>query len=102
MTRSCQGSDRGFDRDRSREIDVVAPPLVPFLYAELLLRTRQRRGVGRYATGSKGRRIPEERWSEVADRAQREGLRRVARDLGVSHETVRAVVRAVDRAGVVA
>ena len=85
-----------------REIDVVAPPLVPFLYPERVLRARQRRGVARYAVGSKGPRIPLERWPEVAARAKREGLRRVARDPGVSHETARAVVRVVGRVGSVA
>ena len=76
----------------------MAPPLVPFLYPERVLRSRQRRGAGRYAAGAKGPRIPRERWPEVAARAEREGLRTVARELGVSHETVRAVVRAVSRA----
>jgi hypothetical protein len=42
------------------------------------------------------RAIPEERWLEVAARAGREGLRAVARDLGVSHETVRSVLRSVE------
>ena len=82
-----------------REIDVVAPPLVPFLYPERVLRARQRRGIGRYAIGTKGTRIPRERWHEVATRAQRESLRAIARSLGVSHETVRAVVRTVAGSG---
>ena len=89
----------GSDGDRLREIDVVAPPLVPFLYPERLLRARRRAGVGRYAAGAKGRRIPRERWPEVAARAEREGLRTVAREFGVSHETVRSVLRAVTRVG---
>ena len=80
----------------------MAPPLVPFLYPERMLRSRRRRGAGRYAAGAKGTRIPEERWPEVAARAGREGLRSVARDLGVSHETVRSIVRAVESARVVA
>ncbi len=79
-----------------REIDVIAPPLVPFLYPERVLRSRQRRGAGRYAASAKGPRIPRGRWPEVADRARQEGLRAVARDLGVSHETVRAVLRSVE------
>ncbi len=79
-----------------REIDVVAPPLVSFLYPERVLRSRQRRGHGRYAAGAKGPRIPRERWPEVAARAEREGLRAVARELGVSHETVRSVLRSVE------
>ena len=82
-----------------REIDVVAPPLVPFLYPERALRSRRRPGTGRYAVGVKGPRIPRERWPEVAARAEREGLRAVARELGVSHETVRTVLRVVNRAG---
>ena len=78
-----------------REIDVVAPPLVPFLYPERLLHSRRRGGAGRYAAGARGPRIPRDCWPNVASRARREGLRAVARDYGVSHETVRAVVRAV-------
>jgi len=78
-----------------REIDAVAPPLVPFLYAERLLWAQRRTGAGRYAAGTKTPRIPRERWPEVAARAGREGLRAVARDLGVSHETVRSMVRSV-------
>lgn len=80
-----------------REIDAVAPPLVPFLYPERVLRFCRRRGAGRYAAGAKGPSIAEERWAEVASRAEREGLRAVARDLGVSHETVRLVVRSLAR-----
>ena len=88
----------GSDGDRLREIDVVAPPLVPFLYPERVLRSRQLRGLRRYATGAKGPRIPEDQWPEVAGRAKREGLRCVARDIGVSHETVRTVLQTVVRA----
>jgi len=84
-----------------REIDVVSPPLLPFLYPERVLHSRRRAGVGRYAAGAKGSRIPRERWPEVAARAKREGLRAVARDLGVSHETVRAVVRSVSQTDLV-
>ena len=84
----------GSDGSPLREIDVVAPPLVPFLYPERVLRSRHRNGIGRYAVDAKGPRIPRERWPEVAARARREGLRAVARGLGVSHETVRTVVRA--------
>jgi hypothetical protein len=87
----------GSDGDRLREIDVVARPLVPFLYPERVLRSRERRGAGRYAAGTNGPRIPKERWPEVAARARREGLRIVAREFGVSHETVRSVVRVVAR-----
>ncbi len=73
----------------------MAPPLVPLLYPEQLLRSRRRPGIGRYASGAKGPLIPRERWPEVAARAEQEGLRAVARDLGVSHETVRTVVQAI-------
>ena len=75
----------------------MSPPLVPFLHPERLIRARGRRGAGRYAAGTKARAIPEERWPEVAAQAGREGLRAVARDLGVSHETVRSVRRATAR-----
>ena len=71
----------------------MATPLVPFLYPERRLRSRERRGTGRYALGAKPGRIPEERWPEVVARARGKGLRGIARDLGVSHETVRSVLR---------
>ena len=64
----------GSDGDRSREIDAVAPPLVPFLHPDLALRVGQRRGVGRYAPQTKSTRIPRDRWPEVVARAQRESL----------------------------
>lgn len=82
-----------------REIDAVAPPLVPFLYSKHLLGSRNRRGTGRYATGAKPRRIPQDRWPEVVARAKGEGLRSIARDFGVSHETVRAILRVAVAAG---
>jgi hypothetical protein len=73
----------------------VALPLIPFLYPDRLLHSRRRSGIGRYATVAKGPRIPPERWHEVAARAEREGLRRVARGMGVSHETIRVIVTRV-------
>ena len=74
---------------------MVGLPFTPILYPERLLCSRGRSGVGRYAAATKGPLIPRERWQEVADRVQREGLRAVARDFGVSHETVRSVVRVI-------
>ena len=71
---------------------MVDLPLVPFLYSERLLHSQRRSGIGRYAIKGKGLRIPQERWPEVAVRAKHEGLRAVARDFGVSHETVRSTV----------
>ena len=85
----------GSDGDRLREIDVVDVPLIPFFYPERLLHSRRRSGIGRYAVVTKGPRIPREQWTDVAARARCEGLRSVARDLNVSHETVRAVVKRV-------
>ena len=85
----------GSDGDRLREIDVVELPLVPFLFPDRLLCSRRRGEAGRYAVAVKGPRIPREQWPEVAARARREGLRAVARDFGVSHETVRSVVLAI-------
>jgi hypothetical protein len=81
----------GTNGDRLREIDVVALPLIPQLYPDCLLRGRRRSGVGHYATVVKEPRIPRAQWAELAARAEREGLRRVARDFGVSHETVRSI-----------
>ena len=74
---------------------MVALALIPFLYPVRLLQLRQRSEVGRYATDSKGPRIPRERWPEVVTRVQREGLRAVARGFGVSHETVPSLVRVI-------
>jgi hypothetical protein len=44
---------------------------------------------------TKGPLIPRERWTEVAARAEREGLRTVARNLGEFYQTVRSVVRVI-------
>ena len=77
-----------------REIDVVEIPLIPFLYPERVLHSRRRSGVGRYATTAKGPRIPREHWHEIAARAQQQSLRAVAREFGVSHETVRTIAHA--------
>ena len=74
---------------------MVALPLIPFLYSERLLHARRRSGLGRNASLTKGPCIPREQWAEVAARAKCEGLRSVARDLNVSHETVRAVFKRV-------
>ena len=81
------------NRDRLREIDAVAPPLVPFLYPDSVHRSRLRRGAGRYAVGAKPSLIPQEDWPDLVARAQCGSLRSIARDLGVSHETVRTVLR---------
>ena len=85
-----------------REIDVVESPLVPFLYPEREFRSRERRGIGRHAAGAKGPKVPEGDWSLVAARTMREGLRAVAREYGVSRETVRAVLRSATQADSVA
>jgi hypothetical protein len=85
--------------DRLRMIDVVELPLIPFFYPERLLHLHRRSGIGRYTTSAKGPRIPRERWPEVAASVEREGLRSVARSLGVSHETVRAAVKRVRQEG---
>ena len=82
----------GSDGGPLREIDAVSPPLVPYFYPEHVLRSRSRLGVGRYAAGTKPRRIPEDRWLDVVTRARSESLRSIARDYNVSHETVRGVL----------
>lgn len=91
--RCCQGSDDELGGDRLREIDVVELPLIPFLYPERLLHDSRRSGVGRYATAAKGLCIARDEWSRIAARAKREGLRGVAHDPGVSHETVRPIAQ---------
>ncbi len=78
-----------------RKIDVVAPPLMPCLYPNRMLRARRRSVNGRYAASTKSPRIPRERWPEVTVKAQREGLHAVVRDLGVSYEARRSVIRVV-------
>ncbi len=87
----------GSDGDRLLEIDAVLPPCVPFLYPEGAVDKRRRRGAGRYAAGVKGSRIPEELWPAIVVRARQESLRSIALDLGVSHETVRSILRTSDR-----
>lgn len=37
--------------------------------------------------------VPEANWSTLITRAEREGTRRLARDLSISHEAVRAALR---------
>ena len=74
---------------------MVESPLIPFLYPDRLLRSTRRSGVGRYALTAKGPRIPPDQWPYIAARAKREGLRAVARTLGVSHETVRSITNRV-------
>ena len=91
-SRECQVRDRGFDGDRLREIDVVALPLVPSLYHGRLLHLRRRSGIGRFATVAKVSRFPRLQRHDVAARAEREGLRRVVRGMGVPRETVRVIV----------
>ncbi len=94
MTRCC-----GSDGDRLHEIDAVESPFVPILYPEHMLRSCKRRGDGRYAAGTRHGRIPEEQLHQVVTRAESESLRSIARDLGVSHETVRAALRTVSGTG---
>jgi hypothetical protein len=83
------------------EIDVVALPLVPFLYSERHLFAKRRLGIGRYAAVAKGPRIPGDRWQEVDARARAIGLRATAREFGVSHETIRSIAHRIKQRGVV-
>jgi hypothetical protein len=46
--------------------------------------------------------IPYEQWPEIVRRAGQESIRRIARDLGVSHEAVRTALRAAGRADLLA
>jgi hypothetical protein len=75
---------------------------VPFFYPERTLRARQRHGGGRYAAATRAHRIPRDRWPEIIARVEREGLRPIARDLGVSHEAVRTVLVAAGRGDLLA
>jgi len=90
-------SMRGRNRRGSvtRDRDGGAMPLLPFLYPERLLQLRRRSGIGCYALVTEGPRVPKACWSEVAGRAERVGLRSVAREFGVSHETVRSICKCV-------
>ena len=76
------------------EIDAVTPLVVPFLHSDRVLRARLRGASGRDAGGTTRRAIPPERCPKMTARAEREGLRAVARDPGASYETVRSVLRA--------
>ena len=77
----------------------MCAPLVPLLYPAWVLQGQQRAGSGRYARATSRSRIPLEQWAEVAARARTDGLRPVARDLGVSHETIRTIVNRVGERG---
>ena len=88
----CQGRDRGSDGGPVREIDVVEPPLVPFLYPRAAFEITHTRPLQCRP------RLPRQCWPEIAERAQYESLRDLAVEYGVSHETIRAVVRQVTRA----
>ncbi len=83
----CQGRDRGSDGDRVREIDVVAPPLVSFLHPYAVLEAP------RPCAPQHRPRRARDYWPEIAARARYESLRELAAECGVSHETIRAVVR---------
>jgi hypothetical protein len=72
-------------------------PLVPLLYPERILLGRHRSHSGRYSSTVSRSRIPQEHWSEVAERASDKGLRSVAAELGVSHETIRKIVNRVGK-----
>jgi hypothetical protein len=74
---------------------VVHSPLIPFLYPERVLRGRHRRGTGRYAPATRQPQLSPELWPEIAARARHESLRDLAAAYGVSHETIRAIVRRV-------
>jgi hypothetical protein len=66
------------------------------LYPGRRLSSRQRSGNGRNGFDAKGPRIPRERWLEIAARVQRDGLRRVAHGLGVTHDSVRSIANRID------
>ncbi len=80
------GSD-GSDGGPVREIDVVEPPLVPFLYPSEALEATPRRPLQCRP------RLPHDCWPAIAERAQYESLRDLAAEYGVSHETIRTIVR---------
>jgi DNA invertase Pin-like site-specific DNA recombinase len=94
--KECTG---GSDGERLREVDVTFAPLVPLLYPEGIFHEGNRTRTGRYSTTTGRLRIPHDRWAEVAARARIEGLRQVARDLGVSHETIRTIANRVGAQG---
>ena len=79
----------GSDGGRVREIDVVTPPLVTFLYPHAMLEAP-----GPCAPQHHPR-LARDYWPEIAERARYESLRDLAAMYGVSHEIIRAVVRRV-------
>jgi hypothetical protein len=70
-------------------------PPIPFLYPERLLQLRRPSGIGCYPLVTERPRVPKACWPEVAGRAEHVGLRSVAREFGVSHETVRSICKCV-------
>ena len=91
----------GLERDRLLKIDVVVPPLVPLLYPERSYRAPRHLGLGRYAPLVKRSRIPRDQWPLVRAPARQQGLRATVRAFGVSHETIRTILRAHDDDGAV-
>ena len=80
--RRCQGRDSRTDRSRIREYKL--PPVVYFPVESPV--TRQRPPQHRPH-------VDPALWPEVAERAGRESLRDLAGEYGVSHETIRTIVR---------
>ncbi len=66
---------------------------MPVLYPERQLLVNRSPEKARYTAGTRTRQIPEAHWPDLVERARSEGLRSIARDFDVSHETVRAVLK---------
>jgi len=85
----------GSDGDRLREIDEIAPPLIPLPCPE----QTQCEGILNLVRDSKkvtGKwKISVDRWLEISDRSRSESLRDLAAEFGVSHETIRTILKRI-------
>ncbi|CAN5732015.1 hypothetical protein BH23CHL5_BH23CHL5_27720 [soil metagenome] len=82
----------GSDRDRLREIDALASPLIRFLSADSLLNPGRHNSWRRYSMPTSRWRITKDQWAEVGAKSRYESLRTLAGEFGASHATIRAIL----------
>jgi hypothetical protein len=88
-----RGANGGPNGGRLREIDVVLPPLIPLWYPADVLSVSGQGNSARNAKDTRNFKIEEVHWARIRQSSRDEGLRDIARDYGVRHETIRAVAQ---------